>query len=161
MAKRDIPKILVDNHLSVTAIQEVLSEYRVFSAATISKRTIYAGSRPNDEDFTEILQRAWEHEMALISADGQMINNARLFNREAERKVGRESCLRGVIVVPRPQDLHIKLLQQFESGEIAVVAVEKGLEQPRSIARVFEQNSGVDLRKSNPHAVNLCSCAFV
>lgn len=152
--KKHARPVVVDKHLDGDALASVLGR-RSISAATAKPSRKYRGEHADDEDFSDVLQLAWENEAALLSADGEMIEKALRFEKQLPKA---ESCLRGVIILPRDKDEQVKALRRFVEGETVPIATRKGDALPRSLFDIEDFNVGIDLRKDTPRVVHLCDC---
>ena len=147
-------RVVCDKHLDAEAIGGVLGRIGR-SAQDFKPSRPYRGEFSHDEDFSDVLQLAWEYEVVLVTADSKMIEKALRFEKQMPRA---ESCLRGVLVVPRDKSEQLKSLHRFASGEIVAVASRKGDAVPKSLYDVEDYNVALDLRRESPLVVHLCEC---
>jgi hypothetical protein len=150
------PKVVIDKHLDPEAIGEALGLFAM-SAATHEPTSKYRGNHPDDEDFYSVLQLGWEHEVAVLSRDGAMIDKAIAFRQDLPI-IGRETCLRGVIILPLLKEDQVTVLRRFIAGEIEIIPSRSGGPVPASIHDLENYNLGLDLRKSRPKLIELCEC---
>jgi len=146
-------KIVVDKHLDGRALGEVLGRFPM-SAATQKPTTKYRGTHIEDEDYTHILQLAWENECPLLTRDGAMIEKAREFRLQFP-KIGEERCLRGVVILPLLKDDQVAVLRQLSAGDIEFI---HNTSDVKSIDDVEDYNVGVDLRRARAPVTRLCDC---
>jgi hypothetical protein len=151
-------KVVTDKHLDGAAIGRVLGRF-VMSAASHkpTNKHPYRGKHQDDEDYTEVLQLAWENECPLLTGDAAMIEKAREFRLQFP-KVGEERCLRGVIILPTPKGDQLRVLERFQAGKIELIRSGSGHAIPQGIDDVETFNVGIDLRKNRPKVVWLCDC---
>ncbi len=150
------PKVVTDKHIDGAAVGRALGR-SFMSATTCKPQTEYNGEHQDDEDFTDVLQLAWENECPLLTCDGAMIEKAREFRLQFP-KIGEERCLRGVLVLPVGKNEQIRVLTQFQAGRIDLIRCGKGHPIPSSIDDVESYNVGIDLRKPRPQVMWLCDC---
>lgn len=147
-------KIVADKHIDGERLGRLLERFPIFAQTQKPSRT-YRGHSAHDEDFAHVLMLSWEHMCPLLTCDGEMLSKALRFPRQYPNE---ESCLRGVLVLPRDKDEQVRILQRFVAGDIPVIASRKGGIVPTTMDHIETYNIGLDLRQDNPRVVELCDC---
>ena len=153
------PRIVCDKHMD----PELLTRYfgrLVLNAQGCRPRTRYVGNCPHDEDFTDVLQLAWEEYAPLVTADGALIEKVRVFQAELPKK-WRDRCFNGVIVLPARHREQEVALKRFVSGTLSVRCVihrTRGFNA--TLEAIDDANLGVDLTAKQPRALELCTCPW-
>jgi hypothetical protein len=145
--------IVVDKNIAGDVLGPMLGR-RPVNATTTRPTRAYRGKHADDEDFAHVLQLGWENEVAVLSADGKMIEKALKFEKQFPKE---ESCLRGVVVLPPGNDAQIRALQRLLDGSSWTVPTDMDPKrEPLDLIEDF--NLGVDLRKDVAKVVYLCDC---
>jgi hypothetical protein len=86
-------KVVTDKHLDGAAIGRVLGRF-VMSAASHkpTNKHPYRGKHQDDEDYTEVLQLAWENECPLLTGDAAMIERPASFDCSSRRWEKNDAC---------------------------------------------------------------------
>lgn len=124
-------------------------------AKTARPQSAYEGDHPDDEDFTHVLQLAWEDYAIVITADGAFFEKAKQFQDELKKRK-KDRCFRGILLLPKQRDEQVRLLTAFLDGGLTVRL--QGSSEVVTLNDVYENNLGVDLRDRVPVAIELCRC---
>ncbi len=142
-----------DKHTDPSAFADLLPGWTLLSAARSKPKLRYSGVFSDDEDYSHVLQLAWENDATLITCDGSMIEKATDFNHCGSRG----HYLSGVVVLPPGRDRQRKTFAAFLDRKIQIANLERG-EDPLEALR--QGNFGVDLRAKQPEGLELCNCPF-
>ena len=146
--------IVVDKHVAGDVVVPLLGR-RAINATTARPARRYRGKHADDEDYAHVLQLGWENEVAVVTADGEMIAKAQQFERQFGKA---ESCLRGVIILPPGKEIQAEVVRRFVAGELVPIATRKGDAPGSSLDEIEDYNLGIDLRQKTPRVVHLCDC---
>jgi hypothetical protein len=154
----DHPPVVLDKHLDEKSLS-ILFASAVRTAKTARPQSAYEGDHPDDEDFTHVLQLAWEDYALVITADGAFFEKAQHFQDEL-RKRKKDRCLRGVLIVPKQRDEQVRLLRAFIDGTLEVRCKGRPGGEVVTLSEVSTLDLGVDFREKVPRAVELCKCEW-
>jgi hypothetical protein len=150
---------VLDKGFDRDGLGSLLPGYCIEARTTFPTAT-YKGSHSEDEDFSHILQLAFERHACVISSDYAMIEKARRFHSLVVGHRG-DRCMDGVIVLPAQLLSAQRALRDFRNGKPRVEI--PGFEgEPFTVALsdVADSNLGLNLRAPNPTVGELCSCPW-
>jgi hypothetical protein len=153
------PRVVLDKALDAKALSRLFNSV-VRSAKTARPVMTYQGLQHHDEDFTDVLQLAFEEYATVVTSDGAFFDKVRQFQAERPRRQ-KNRCFNGVLLVSTVKALQISSLTSFLEGHLEVRCKGKPNGEIVTISDVAEFNIGVDLRAKSPRAIALCDCPWV
>jgi hypothetical protein len=150
---------VIDKNLKAASF-EGLVPGTILDAKTIFPQTTYKGPQRDDEDYSHVLQLAFEEHACVITSDYAMIGKAERFHSYVVGHRG-DRCMNGVIVLQGSLADALASVKRFRSGTTRVrMPGAGGVPFRVDLGEVYWTNLGLNLRASPPTVCELCKCAF-